>query len=233
MRHKRSYQGTRRFNISIHAPYKRVRRYYDSHANRYHTYFNPRTLQESATKLFGQDTMALLFQSTHPTRECDLWSALMQTTYHSISIHAPYKRVRRATSSTTWLRSQFQSTHPTRECDGLHHQLPDFDHNFNPRTLQESATDRFNLFEPLLKISIHAPYKRVRLASNFSRLISSKYFNPRTLQESATSFPNIFSVLSLTFQSTHPTRECDKEVSENVNWPIYYFNPRTLQESAT
>ena len=35
------------------------------------------------------------------------------------------------------------------------------------------------------------------------------YFNPRTLQESATLCPMCAWRLSLKFQSTHPTRECD------------------------
>ena len=80
------------------------------------------------------------FQSTHPTRECD--SGIRHTDLLTgISIHAPYKRVRRWLLRCLIHNCQFQSTHPTRECDrcgcakrwlaGM---------NFNPRTLQESAT---------------------------------------------------------------------------------------------
>ena len=83
-----------------------------------------------------------LFQSTHPTRECDLAQAgyslrgigiSIHAPYkrvrrgekhelfggNNISIHAPYKRVRQTPSMRTLSGSKFQSTHPTRECDLL------------------------------------------------------------------------------------------------------------------
>ena len=126
-------------------------------------HFNPRTLQESATLLAKH---GLLFRG--------------------ISIHAPYKRVRQR--STTALRMPkdfnprtlqesatefnevtdandliFQSTHPTRECDSRVRPQAYLPCYFNPRTLQESATKVRNPLGALRIISIHAPYKRVRL----------------------------------------------------------------------
>ena len=151
-------------------------------------YFNPRTLQESATPSFantrsvaaisihapykrvrrsknGPPCMALLlFQSTHPTRECDTnILGAKRGSLLLISIHAPYKRVRLNVIYIVCQPLLFQSTHPTRECD--------------------SGSDRVYL--ELLEISIHAPYKRVRLCL-FSTKLWEIYFNPRTLQESAT-----------------------------------------------
>ena len=171
--------------ISIHAPYKRVRLRITGQRFTIHGYFNPRTLQESATGI-----------------------AMHQPTTYEISIHAPYKRVRQTTlmiiccgsyfnprtlqESATYdgchfeLRdSIFQSTHPTRECDASWPKTIKTKGDFNPRTLQESATDNFvpygqsflfqsthptrecdvtNELTRLLTtvISIHAPYKRVR-----------------------------------------------------------------------
>ena len=80
--------------ISIHTPYKRVRQIVDtSNVDNYvfqsthptrecdpqlggttttTLYFNPRTLQESATKGgVNSAILDMIFQSTHPTRECD------------------------------------------------------------------------------------------------------------------------------------------------------------------
>ena len=79
--------------------------------------FNPRTLQESAT---GQ-------QREEPKHQ-------------AISIHAPYKRVRPGAEMAIPLDTIFQSTHPTRECDENLQQQYKIQSNFNPRTLQESAT---------------------------------------------------------------------------------------------
>ena len=86
----------------------------------------------------------------------------------------------------------FQSTHPTRECDArslFEHRWP---RNFNPRTLQESATPVGRNVAFFNKISIHAPYKRVRPLLALKRLA-------------------IWS-----FQSTHPTRECDNQLQLNL-----------------
>ena len=58
----------------------------------------------------------------------------------------------------------FQSTHPTRECDKYPGTVPWHLLHFNPRTLQESATATIvNDIKKVADISIHAPYKRVRL----------------------------------------------------------------------
>ena len=105
------------------------------------THFNPRTLQESATR------------SHLPSLHYQL----------VISIHAPYKRVRPNQKQTLKFQLKFQSTHPTRECDNDVKQAERITlaisihapykrvrryYNkrggrhlyFNPRTLQESAT---------------------------------------------------------------------------------------------
>ena len=126
-------------------------------------YFNPRTLQESATKVgVWINSGWVVFQSTHPTRECDPLVIPCQrgdqyfnprTLQESatakdverlqgeiISIHAPYKRVR-----------------PKRPLARAR------DQHFNPRTLQESAT-----------------------STGWSLSLLKVNFNPRTLQESAT-----------------------------------------------
>ena len=128
-------------------------------------HFNPRTLQESATRKPTTRPLMLIFQSTHPTRECDchavrykgrLFYFNPRTLQESatrvcvcqpdnacgISIHAPYKRVRRVV-----IRLKPQS--------GSY---------FNPRTLQESATELCHQLNGTKSISIHAPYKRVRQA---------------------------------------------------------------------
>ena len=81
----------------------------------------------------------------------------------SISIHAPYKRVRLLRSAVDVLALKFQSTHPTRECDSQPMSGTSARNDFNPRTLQESATPE--------------PCTRCRWCQDF---------NPRTLQESAT-----------------------------------------------
>ena len=80
----------------------------------------------------------------------------------TISIHAPYKRVRPFLENNTGAWSPF-----------------------NPRTLQESATN-----------------------ANFYNCRRRNDFNPRTLQESATR-SKINELNQAIFQSTHPTRECD------------------------
>ena len=149
---------------------------------------------------------------------------------------------------------QFLSTHPTKECDTkiIKYELNKW--NFNPRTPQKSATAVEAFSDALRMISIHAPYKRVRLFPASSLFRSSSHFNPRTLQESATptqgtySFSNGISIHApykrvrlkgevgadgyKPFQSTHPTKECDY-ISRAAALPSCYFNPRTLQESAT
>ena len=125
-----------------------------------------------------------------------------------ISIHAPYKRVRLISTNSKFIALIFQSTHPTRECDPVPIQRSHKRSDFNPRTLQESATLTlicvttkliFQSTHPtrecdsgvlsnslaLVGISIHAPYKRVR-HQLFPLFLCWVYFNPRTLQESAT-----------------------------------------------
>ena len=129
----------------------------------------------------------LIFQSTHPTRECDCGWLKALSLPEIISIHAPYKRVRPkyrkqvTAEAIISIHAPYKRVRPTsliRRTGSL---------NFNPRTLQESATLRRGSTWPTRTISIHAPYKRVRLVAFFVWFhTSSSHFNPRTLQESAT-----------------------------------------------
>ena len=100
--------------ISIHAPHEGVRRTQPL-LHRQHMYFNPRTPRGGATELYQETNRDTIFQSTHPTRGCDLvvrgvdpWGLFQSThptrgcdTYESGSI----------------VSNTFQSTHPTRGCD--------------------------------------------------------------------------------------------------------------------
>ena len=125
-------------------------------------YFNPRTLQESATLHGSSNTVNLSISIHAPYKRVRPILTIVRVGLNAISIHAPYKRVR--------LHQTYRQPIPA---------------DFNPRTLQESATSRV-----------------------ISALIGGDDFNPRTLQESAT----IIGLLSRSFvgfQSTHPTRECD------------------------
>ena len=148
-------------------------------------HFNPRTLQESATHEFGHVVDAT-----------------------TISIHTPYKRVRQIVDTSNVDNYVFQSTHPTRECDKKGKGTKHYERDFNPRTLQESAT-------------------RLTWVSRSG----TRYFNPRTLQESATTHEQSKAAIAI-FQSTHPTRECDLKSLKRQQL-LNNFNPRTLQESAT
>ena len=128
----------------------------------------------------------------------------------TISIHTPYKRVRQIVDTSNVDNYVFQSTHPTRECDPQLGGTTTTTLYFNPRTLQESATMMSMLDSTSRRngISIHAPYKRVR---------PDAIVNGRDTGS---------------FQSTHPTRECDAYKGSSTI-KVFDFNPRTLQESAT
>ena len=88
--------------------------------------FYPRTLQESATGENRYNVAKMIFQSTHPTRECD---------WVTVSLFTPsnYFNPRTLQESATAASSSAVSAN----------------NDFNPRTLQESATDLFkkNSFE--------------------------------------------------------------------------------------
>ena len=56
------------------------------------------------------------FQSTHPTRGCDVFISF-RTAILIISIHAPHEGVRLAERLGADIIEIFQSTHPTRGCD--------------------------------------------------------------------------------------------------------------------
>ena len=125
------------------------------------------------------------FQSTHPTRGCDI---LIEVIYvaavisihaphegvrrggtglsrkgNVISIHAPHEGVRRDRQVKQQRIVQFQSTHPTRGCDVK------FAHAFRKSS----------------PISIHAPHEGVR-HGRFRRRIHPVHFNPRTPRGGAT-----------------------------------------------
>ena len=114
--------------------------------------------------LFQKITTHTLFQSTHPTRECD--HADLNFNLDQIG---------------------FQSTHPTRECDKIEGALRDAKANFNPRTLQESAT-ALVLSSTSSKYLFQSTHPTRECDHGWQRLRGwhTCYFNPRTLQESAT-----------------------------------------------
>ena len=104
------------------------------------TYFNPRTLQESATIPVQTSSAIKAFQSTHPTRECDAKELLLKQLQNEISIHAPYKRVRLA-NICLYCSSPRISIHAP---------------------YKRVRRGWLTLVLQTFLISIHAPYKRVR-----------------------------------------------------------------------
>ena len=196
------------------------------------------------------------FQSTHPTRECDLTIAitngcpfhfnprtlqesatssrpLLFDWLNSISIHAPYKRVRQTILSARYQMQQFQSTHPTRECDYANgdeiQAVQDISIHAPYKRVRLEMSCRGCYTNP---ISIHAPYKRVRLSCvAFSCDVMPVFQSTHPTRECDV-VANFSPPFYDQFQSTHPTRECDGW--QNLKASILrYFNPRTLQESAT
>ena len=125
--------------------------------------FNPRTLQESATRTISTGAGGKLFQSTHPTRECDIRGTQKVIINMIFQSTHPTRECDFLTLLGPYRKHTFQSTHPTRECDVSVLSRKCLTTYFNPRTLQESAT------------SVAIPVASV-----------IKNFNPRTLQESAT-----------------------------------------------
>ena len=185
-------------------------------------YFNPRTLQESATFIEKIEQLdPHLFQSTHPTRECDSRRLNLFSVVY-ISIHAPYKRVRprllknRSLSIIISIHAPYKRVRPTGyrmagifNYISIHAPYKRVRHRANPRLCGDDC------------ISIHAPYKRVRQWSK-GTYYTDLYFNPRTLQESATGCTAYFLPQFLIFQSTHPTRECDL-ILINLIWCSLQF----------
>ena len=131
--------------------------------------FYPRTPQKSATAVEAFSDALRMISIHAPYKRVRRHFLEHQRYVTHISIHAPYKRVR-LTNVRNFLLCWY---------------------NFNPRTLQESATAK--LREKLYggSISIHAPYKRVRLSRRICQKHAAKHFNPRTLQESATTTYNL------------------------------------------
>ena len=106
--------------------------------------------------------MMTLFQSTHPTRECDQF------------FNRFLDRI-----------VKFQSTHPTRECDSNAGRAVQSSQYFNPRTLQESATAEYVTRICLPEFQSTHPTRECDVGFLDALFITAN-FNPRTLQESAT-----------------------------------------------
>ena len=169
--------------ISIHAPHEGVRRAWGA--------------QTAWTKLF---------QSTHPTRGCDvMFSPCSQR--HIISIHAPHEGVR-LIAETLYQKKGGISIHAPHE--GVRHsgrKVCCIRGYFNPRTPRGGAT---LIYEDVLGdyiISIHAPHEGVRRVQIRPR-VQQNYFNPRTPRGGATATAKQ-KAEEAKFQSTHPTRGCD------------------------
>ena len=82
--------------ISIHAPYKRVRRGTVVIRSQIVFYFNPRTLQESATPgYFAKPVRQTDFNPRTLQESATIIESFDHRLGRIISIHAPYKRVRR------------------------------------------------------------------------------------------------------------------------------------------
>ena len=80
-------------------------------------YFNPRTLQESATMLDWLIQPATVNFNPRTLQESATKDIHGDNASKVISIHAPYKRVRPKAELVQTYILLFQSTHPTRECD--------------------------------------------------------------------------------------------------------------------
>ncbi len=150
--------------ISIHAPYKRVRRGTGCATVTVKAVFqSTHPTRECDASMDEQNGYDDIFQSTHPTRECDSSKPkVMSLSYGAFQSTHPTREC-----DTRWLWHcqpvyTFQSTHPTRECDQDNVAGESRQRDFNPRTLQESATSSSRHDVLINVISIHAPYKRVR-----------------------------------------------------------------------
>ena len=123
------------------------------------------------------------FQSTHPTRGCDMDAGTSRianfdfnprtprggatdvSEHHQpvifISIHAPHEGVRRAGNPTCRNVSRFQSTHPTRGCD-LDAKGVDKTSKISIHAPHEGVRLRAGAADKMIIISIHAPHEGVR-----------------------------------------------------------------------
>ena len=123
--------------------------------------FNPRTPRGGATMVGRQAKQHMVFQSTHPTRGCDISAQPIHAHVLNFNPRTP----RGGATRKHGFRNQvvkFQSTHPTRGCDWV-----------LPKTKRITA------------ISIHAPHEGVRPRLAFQR-IHNIDFNPRTPRGGAT-----------------------------------------------
>ena len=128
-----------------------------------HIYFNPRTPRGGATNAeHGKVKSYQIFQSTHPTRGCDVHVGCVDRIKH-ISIHAPHEGVRPHGGSSKATMNYFNPRTPRggatcSSCNAYH--SPAY---FNPRTPRGGATFRIGKEWRVTKISIHAPHEGVRL----------------------------------------------------------------------
>ena len=86
--------------------------------------------------------LADLFQSTHPTRECDAGHHVTYDDFSDISIHAPYKRVRLDLREELRERYWISIHAPYKRVRRMVEHETAVLRYFNPRTLQESATQQ-------------------------------------------------------------------------------------------
>ena len=112
------FSSWKHLSISIHAPYKRVRLHMDSVLK----------CRKYGISIHAPYKRVRRLPRRDPRKRLE------------ISIHAPYKRVRPICTVCGGTLTQFQSTHPTRECDTNLPFIKRVMDDFNPRTLQESAT---------------------------------------------------------------------------------------------
>ena len=131
------------------------------------------------------------FQSTHPTRGCDISS------FHRLTIANYFNPRTPRGGATCYLQyflqpKEFQSTHPTRGCD----------HDF-------AFFGRINI------ISIHAPHEGVRRwISRKDKAEGDGIFQSTHPTRGCDQMRYIPESKVPSFQSTHPTRGCDQRVND-------------------
>ena len=123
--------------------------------------FNPRTPRGGATSIDIDVLLAVIFQSTHPTRGCDVDGEEVAFSGWDFNPRTPRG------GATSWtvrhsIPRRFQSTHPTRGCDGI--------------DISFSLDDLFQSTHPTRGCDL----RRNRIEPQ------GKYFNPRTPRGGAT-----------------------------------------------
>ena len=132
-------ERAKRMAISIHAPHEGVRRCWPT-----------------------ESTATISFQSTHPTRGCDMLpsSSLLSRLFQSTHPTRGCDCSQIAFNASCF---KFQSTHPTRGCDQPGRWTWTTYKHFNPRTPRGGATWILGRPGLQISISIHAPHEGVRL----------------------------------------------------------------------